>query len=100
MCNDNIIEILRNVLTELGDKKEEDSTQFLTIDEVSKKLKLSKPTVLSWLQNKKHPLPFFKFGKRQIRIKSDDLEEWIINHRSKVQERTEKLINIKAESKY
>ena len=35
MCNDNIIEILRNVLTELDDKKVEDSTQFLTIDAYS-----------------------------------------------------------------
>ena len=94
MSNDNICELLKQILNEIDDKNEEPSIQFLTIDEVAKKFKVSKPTVLSWLKSKKHPLPYFNFGKRQIRIHSDDLEEWIINHRNRVQERADKLIQI------
>ena len=100
MNNDNVLELLTKVLKEVTDPDEVPSKEYFTIEEVAKKLKVSKPTVISWLKSKKHPLPYFKFGKRQVRIKSDDFEEWIINHRSKVQERTDKLINIKAESNY
>ena len=95
MSNDNICELLKQILNEIDDKNEEPSIQFLTIDEVAKKFKVSKPTVLSWLKNKRHPLPYFNFGIRQIRINSNDLEGWIINHRNKVQERADKLIQIK-----
>ena len=95
MNNDNFMELFTKALKELTDKNEEPSIQYLTIEEVAKKLKVSKPTVLSWLKNKRHPLPHFNFGKRQIRIHSDDLEGWIINHKNKVQERAEKLIQIK-----
>ena len=95
MTNNDISELLKRVLKELNDKIEEPSIQFLTIDEVAKQLKVSKPTVLSWLKSKKHPLPYFNFGKRQIRIHSEDFEEWIINHRNRVQERADKLIQIK-----
>ena len=97
---DNFLELLTKALEELLHENVEPSIQYLTIEEVAKQFKVSKPTVLSWLKSKKHPLPYFNFGKRQVRIKSDDLEEWIINHRSRVHERTDKLINIKAESNY
>ena len=95
MTNDNILELLAKVLKELQDKNEEPHIQYLTIEEVAKKLKVSKPTVLSWLKSKRHPLPFFNFGIRQIRIHVDDLEGWIINHKNKVQGRADKLIQIK-----
>ena len=94
MNSDNFLELLTKVLKELPHENAEPSIQYLTIDEVAKKLKVSKPTVLSWLKNKRHPLPYFNFGKRQIRIQIDVLEEWIMTHRSKVPEREDKLIQI------
>lgn len=94
MSNDHILELLANVLNELTDPKEVPSIQYLTIGEVSKTLQVSKPTVLTWLKDKKNPLPYFNFGKRQIRIRVDDLEEWTIAHRSKAKERVEKLMEI------
>ena len=94
MATDNFLELLTKALEELLHENVEPSIQFLTIDEVAKQFKVSKPTVLSWLKSKKHPLSYFNFGKRQIRIRVDDLEEWTIAHRSKVQERADKLIQI------
>jgi excisionase family DNA binding protein len=94
MNKDNVFELLEKVLKELHEKNDEPQIQYFTISEVAEKLKVSKPTVRSWIKNKKYPLPHFNFGKRQIRIYTDDLEEWIINHRKKVQERAEKLIQI------
>ena len=94
MNSDNFMELFTKALKELTDKSEEPSIQYLTIEEVAKKLKVSKPSVLAWLKNKSHPLQYFIFGKRQIRIHVDDLEKWITSHRSKVQERADKLVEI------
>ena len=94
MANDNFLELLTKVLKEVTDPDEVPSIQYLTIDEVAKKLKVSKPTVLAWLKNKSHPLPYFNFGKRQIRIHVDDLKEWTIAHRSNVIEKVDKLVEI------
>ena len=94
MNSGNFMELFTKALKELTDKDEAPPKQYFTIEEVAKKLKVSKPTVISWLKDKKYPLPYFNFGKRQIRIKPDDLEAWIINHRSKIQEGSEKLIQV------
>ena len=94
MNSDNFMELFTKALKELTDKSEEPSIQYLTIEEVAKKLKVSKPTVLAWLKNKSHPLPYFNFGKRQIRIHVDDLKEWTIAHRSNVIEKVDKLVEI------
>ena len=94
MNSDNFLELFTKALKELTDKSEEPPIKYLTVGEVSKKLQVSKPTVLTWLKDKKNPLPYFNFGKRQIRIRVDDFEEWTKAHRSKVQERADKLVEI------
>ena len=67
-------------------------TEYLTIGDVAKILKVSRPAVLNWINHKKHPLPIYRFGERQIRISLKDFDEWVRNYRSGSSERVKKTI--------
>ena len=53
--------------------------KMLTPEEVSKYLNVSMPTVYRYLNDKEKPLPSYKLTKKSIRIKKEDLENWIKN---------------------
>jgi len=78
-------------------KKNDDSepktdSKYLTISNIAKILKVSRATVLAWMNHEKYPLPSYRFGERQIRISLKDFEEWIRNYRSGSDERIKKSI--------
>ena len=70
-----------------------DSDAFLTVGEVAEKLKVSRPTVLSWIHGKKMSLPYYSIGNRSIRIKHEDLKGWLLNRRKNSVDRVQKLVS-------
>jgi excisionase family DNA binding protein len=70
-----------------------ESDTFLTVSEVAEKLKVSRPTVLSWIHGKKTPLPYYSIGNRSIRIKHEDLKGWLLNRRKNSVDRVKKLVS-------
>ncbi len=54
-------------------------SEMMTIDEVMGHLKLSRATVLRWINSGE--LPVVKFGNKVFRVRRDDLESWIESKR-------------------
>ncbi len=57
-----------------------EADDFLTVEEIAKKLKIKEFTIRDWIR--KGELPAYKFGKT-YRVKKKDYEEWEKNRRTK-----------------
>jgi putative molybdopterin biosynthesis protein len=53
--------------------------EFLTVEEIAKRLKVKEFTVRDWIR--KRELPAYKVG-RTLRIKKEDFEEFLKKHRT------------------
>jgi excisionase family DNA binding protein len=93
MIDQNAIELITKLIRKDDDSEPKSDSEYLTIGDIAKILKVSRPAVLSWINHKKHPLPSYRFGERQIRIKQNDFEEWVMNYRAGSTGRIKKLDN-------
>jgi excisionase family DNA binding protein len=59
----------------VGDRVE--TTEWLTIEEVTQDLKLAASTVYALLKSKKDPIPHIKLGKKSIRVPAVEYREWL-----------------------
>jgi excisionase family DNA binding protein len=75
--SDRVIERLKPLIAEIIDNNTED--EFLTTDEASELLKVSKGQIHQWVSNSKHGLgsfPYKKLGK-QLRFSKKELIKWM-----------------------
>jgi putative molybdopterin biosynthesis protein len=53
--------------------------EFLTVEEIAKRMKVKEFTVRAWIQ--KGELPAYKVG-RTLRVKKEDFDEFLKKHRT------------------
>ncbi len=78
-------DVTQEILEEIQKLKgavSEKSRPFLTLDEASKYLKLSKNTLYGYTS--KSLIPHFKIQNRKIYFKIDDLNNFILNQKNKI----------------
>ena len=67
---------------------------YITVTEVAKKMNVSRQTVFDWIYKK--GLPYYRWGKRGIRISDPDLDDWLKRYRNHSGEKPKisKLVNL------
>jgi excisionase family DNA binding protein len=56
--------------------------KYLTINELSIYLNVSKPTIYVWIQ--KNLIPYIRINKRLIRFDKDKIDAWVKEHENAV----------------
>jgi len=56
---------------------------FMDLEEVAKYLKVSMSSVYLYINLKENPLPSYKISKKVIRVRREELDEWIVEYRKK-----------------
>ena len=92
MTDQNAIALITKLIRKDDDTEPKSDSDYLTIGDIAKILKVSRLAVLNWINHKKHPLQSYRFGERQIRIKQNDFEEWVMNYRAESTERVKTLV--------
>jgi transcriptional regulator with XRE-family HTH domain len=59
---------------------------YLTIEEVAKKIKVTPRTVSKWINRSYHPLPVITISPKIKRIRSIDLDKWMEEEAQETQE--------------
>lgn len=54
-----------------------ETTEWLTIEEITQDLKLAASTVYALLKSKKDPIPHIKLGKKSYRVPAAQYREWL-----------------------
>jgi len=57
-------------------------TEYLTIKQLRTYSGFSERTLRSFLTDPVHPLPHFRVGRKAIRVKRADFDQWIEHHRA------------------
>lgn len=50
---------------------------FLTVEEASDHIKVARKTVYRYLKHKTNPIPHYRISSRNIRIRQDQLDQWV-----------------------
>ncbi len=69
--------------------------QYLTVRQVKEKTGVCVVSIYGWIHRENDPLPYYLMGKvRGIRIKENELEEWLEQFKVYPRQRIEKLVKI------
>ena len=69
--------------------------QYLTVAQVRQKTGICSSCIYAWLHRDDNPLPFYLFGKvRGIRVREDELDEWLKRFKVYPRQRVERLVKI------
>lgn len=69
--------------------------QYLTVAQVRQKTGICNSCIYAWLRRDDNPLPHYLMGKiRGIRIREDELDEWLEQFKVYPRQRVQKLVEI------
>ena len=76
--NESLMDICVKIQSNLPRAKHDDPTSDLvTVKEAAKIFNVTSATIRNWIKNKNYPLPANNFGKRQTRISTKALKDYI-----------------------
>jgi len=56
------------------------SNQLMTLEEVKEYLQIDLSTVYRYINREENPLPSYKISRNNIRVRKDELENWVNNY--------------------
>ena len=74
---DSPLEALQELTSVIEEAEEEAGMNYLTIKQAAKKASVCLSTMNGWLHREDDPLPYFRIGKKGIRIAEPELDEWM-----------------------
>ena len=87
------VKLLEKIKSEID--KTPKGMNYLTLKQVSEKTGVCVSSIYSWLYRNDNPLPYYRVGKiRGIRIREDELDEWLEQFKVYPRQRVQRLIEI------
>ncbi len=90
---DNTVKLLEKIKSEID--KTSKGMNYLTVKQVKEKTGVCVSSIYGWLKRQDDPLPHYLMGRvRGIRIREDELDEWLEQFKIYPQQRVDRLVNI------
>ena len=88
----NTVKLLEKIKSEVNKTK---GVNYLTVKQVKEKTGVCPSCIYAWLRRDDNPLPHYLMGKiRGIRIREDELDEWLEQFHIYPRQRVERLVKI------